>query len=986
MYKRTEIKKLGLLTLLPLLFFNWSFPDREMAIENQNTQLTEAQWVDSVYNAMSPEERLGQLFMIRAHSDLGAKHEAEVERLIKEYKVGGLLFFQGTAEKQAELTNRYQNVAKTPLFIAIDGEWGLGMRLKSSTMSFPKQLMLGAIQEEHLIYKMGLEIAHHCRRLGINVNFAPVVDVNNNAANPVINMRSFGEDRYNVASKGFQYMKGLQDGSVMACAKHFPGHGDTNVDSHHDLPIIRHSKKRLDSIELYPFRKLAQNGLQSMMIAHLSVPSIDSTPNLPTTLSPPTVDELLKKELGFEGLIFTDAMEMQGVIKYHGSGEAAAKALAAGNDIILLPTNIKSALGAIKKYVNDGKIDVSQIRESVQKVLRYKYRLGLTQTPVVEKKNLNEDLNNLYSLALKRKLIQEAITLVRDDEQLVPLSPNQSEDIVSISIGTGKPTVFQETLQKFVAHPQLQTGRDISEPKKKGLIDLLEKKKTVIVSVHDMSEYASRKYGISTGAQAFINELSERTNVILILFGNPYALKYFDNVGTAIVGYDDSEHSQDLMAQALNGVNAIRGKLPITASEKSPVDAGLERPALYRLGYDLPESVGMVTDSFKYIDSLMQKAIEDKSTPGAVVLAVKEGKIVFEKVYGHHTYSKRQAVKKDDIYDLASITKIAATTISVMKLHDDGLIDIHEPIGKYLPRLKSSNKEKLRIYDIMAHRAGLRDWIPFYQETLKGGGSNISPDPAFYKNKSSDKFGVPVTSSLFLRTDYVDSIWQKITKSPLGRNTDYKYSDLGFYLLADLVREVSGKPLNQYVEETFYKPMGLSSITYNPWEKDLLKKVPPSEDDKYFRKQAVKGYVHDMGAAMLGGVSGHAGLFSSAADLAAIMQMLMNGGHYGGQRYLSAETVKLFTTRHNKDTRRGIGFDMKQTNPREAQNVTSKCSDRTFGHLGFTGTCTWADPEHQLIYVCLTNRTFPSMNNYRWGRDNYRPRIHKVLYKALKKD
>lgn len=948
----------------------------------------EQHWVDSIFNIMSFEERLGQLMNIRAHSDKGPEHIAKVESLIKKYHVGGLTFFQGTPEKQVELTNRYQKLTKhIPLMIAMDAEWGVGMRFKSATINFPRQLMLGAIQDNRLIYDMGEEVANQFKRLGMHVNFAPVADVNNNPENPVINTRSFGEDRYNVAVKSYMYMKGMQDNGILGCAKHFPGHGDTDVDSHLDLPVIPHSKERLDSIELFPFRILAEQGVGSMMIAHLHVPIIDSTKNLPTTLSTHAVNGLLRDGLDFDGLTFTDALEMKGVTKHHGNGEVEAKALVAGNDVLTLPGDLSDAIAAIKRFMQEGLYTEAEMNRSVKRVLRTKYRLGLTQFKSISGTKVRADINNPKAKALKRKLIQNALTLVRNGNDLIPFKELDKLSIASLSIGTSSRTDFQKRLDSYKKMSHYQVGKEISSSKKQDLIQKLKDKETVVVSLHDMSAYASRGFGISKSAKDFIEALRQQTQVVLVVFGNPYSLKYFDNVDCVLNAYEENEDTEDLAAQALFGAFSIRGRLPVTASAKSQFNMGVTTNSLFRMGYDAPESVGLDGSLLaKNIDAVMKEGMDARAMPGGVVLVAKDGKIIFEKSYGYHTYSKKRSTRTSDIFDLASITKIAAATLSVMKLHDEGDINIYQPLSNYLTNLENTNKKDLLIRDIMAHRAGLTSWIKFYEQTISNPGKNPRPLKSFYKTKKTEGFSVPVTEKLFLRDDWPDSIWHQIRVSDLRSNTNYKYSDLGFYLMADLVKNQTGKPIDEYVQQTFYQPLGLETATYNPTEKFSVSRIVPTEDDNYFRRQKIQGYVHDMGAAMLGGVSGHAGLFANAQDIAIIMQMLLNKGYYGGKRYFKPETVQLFTTRHPDDTRRGIGFDMFQTNTSLSPNFSQRASHSTFGHLGFTGTATWADPEHNIVFVFLSNRTYPSMNNRKFGRMDIRPRVQDAIYDAMKQE
>ncbi len=967
--------------LISLFFFGFTLDKDDKKLTNNPDFAAESRWVDSLFNVLSEEERLGQLFMIRAHSNLGADHVAKVETIIKQFHVGGLCFFQGTPEKQAELTNRYQKLAtKVPLMISMDAEWGLGMRFKENAISYPKQLMLGAIQDNTLIYQMGREIARELRRLGVHINFAPVADVNNNPENPVINTRSFGEDRLNVAVKSYMYAQGLQDGNVMACAKHFPGHGDTDVDSHLDLPVIDHDMDRLDSIELFPFRVLAQHGIQSMMVAHLHVPVIDDRENMPTTLSEKALD-MLRYDLDYDGLIFTDGLGMKGVTKHHRSGEVEAKALEAGNDILLLPQDVNAAFRAIKKFVEEGKILQEDIDRKVKKVLACKYRLGLVAPQSVVEKNIRAELNSPQGKSIKRKLIKNALTLVRNQDGLIPFKRLDTLEIACVSIGSGKETVFQKTLQNYAKIKMLTTSKEISSSRHSRFLKDLAKYDVAIVSLHDLSSYASKGFGITSSAKKFISELNKVTKVVLVDFGNPYALKYFDELEWVLENYTEDEMAQDLAAQALFGAFPILGRLPVTASERSKFNTGVTTNELFRLSYDLPESVGLNAEILGQIDGIALDAVVQKATPGCVVLVAKDGKVVFNKAYGHHTYDKKIPVQATDIYDLASLTKVLATTLAIMKLQEEGKLSLYDPIGKYLPSLAGTNKADLIIEDILAHRAGLRPWIPFYEETVSE--KYKKPLPEYYSKTKKEGFDVPVTESLYMKADYVDEIWKQIRESELLSHRNYRYSDLGFYLMSEVIKKISGKPIDVYVEDEFFAPLGLSNTCYNPATKFAKETIVPSEKDKYFRRQKIHAYVHDMGAAMLGGVCGHAGLFANANDVAILMQLFLNNGYYGGEKYLDPATVKRFTRRHHKATRRGIGFDMKELSEQKDVNMAEMAPASTFGHMGFTGTVAWADPDNNIIYIFLSNRTYPSMKNYKLNKEDYRPRIQSLIYDAM---
>ena len=945
---------------------------------------TEQRWVDSVYRSMSEDERMGQLFMIRAHSDLGPDHVAEVVRQIETYHVGGLCFFQGTPEKQLQLTNRYQALSDLPLLVSMDAEWGLGMRLPDQTISFPKQLALGAIRNNQLIYDMGAEIAREMHRLGVNVSFSPVLDVNNNPDNPVIATRSFGEDRYNVTAKAYMYMKGLQDNGILASAKHFPGHGDTDVDSHLDLPVIRHDRARLDSIELYPFRALVRYGIGSMMAAHLQIPALDPRPNRPSSLSKPIVTDLLRKELGFTGLVFTDGLEMKGVTKHYQPGEVEAEAIAAGSDILLLPEDIAASFTTIKAYLADGRITSNQFEQAVRRILLSKYRLGLTKPRFPEEENLRADLNTAAAKALKQDLYEASMTLVRDREKLVPIAVPDAGKIVSLRIGQPEATEFTARLDDYGQITHITTGSKPTATERQQILQRLDANDVVVVSLYSEGSRFIEKVPIGPELLSLLNGVDGKAKLILTVFGNPYSLATLDKFGTVLEAYTRDEVAQDAAAQALFGANRITGRLPVTASKASPYNAGLETTANFRMGYANPESVGVDGEKLAAkIDVLAREAIRERATPGMVVLVARNGKVVFEKAYGHHTYDRKQAVSTDDVYDLASVTKVAATTLCVMRLVDEGKIDIDKPLGFYLPELEGTNKENLKIRAVLAHRAGLTSWIPFYKYTLTPG-RYPKPSSQFYRTAQTGNFVVPVTDKLYMNKVWVDSVWQRIYDSPLPNVGRYRYSDLGFYLMAKVVDRVSGLTVDEYAARHFYRPMGLESLTFNPLRSIDRDRIPPTEVDGYFRMTTVQGYVHDMGAGMMGGVSGHAGLFGSAHDLAALFQMLLQEGNYGGKQYLKPETINLFTSRYTGDLRRGLGFDMKQLDDDRGLNMAEDASSRAYGHTGFTGTCVWVDPVDDLVYVFLSNRTFPSMDNNTLNRLETRVRMHAAAYESLK--
>jgi beta-N-acetylhexosaminidase len=954
-------------------------------INAQNFTSHESYWVDSVFKTLTIDDKIGQLIIVRAHSDKGPEHIADVEKLVQKNKVGGLCFFQGTPEKQAELTNRYQHLSNVPLLVSTDAEWGLNMRLKSTVTSLPMMMMLGAITDNELIYEYGKELARQCKRIGVQLNYAPVVDINNNPDNPVINERSFGENTENVAAKSFMIMKGMQDGGILACAKHFPGHGDTNVDSHFDLPIINHTMKELDSTELVPFRVVSQLGISSIMVAHLSVPSIDPKPKTPTTLSSRTINGLLKDEIGFNGLVITDGLEMKGVTKYFKAGEVEATAIMSGNDILLLPESTPAAVSKIKEFIADGRISQSKLDESVLKVLHAKYSMGLFNRPNVIEQNIREELNSPELKNLKRKLVKAALTLVKNKNGIIPLNENNNYTIAALSIGSGSTTPFQNTLKNYAAMKLYNVDKELSAKEHSYLMNNLQNMGLVIISLHDMNPNAKKGYGLTESEKLFINELSKKTKVILVSFGNPYALKHFDKLDWIVQSYNEERLTQELTAQALFGVFEFKGVLPVSPSLKLKSGYGFFTKPRQILEYDTenPEAYGFNSTKLEKIDKIAEEVINSGSAPGCNILIVKDGVVCFQKAYGYHTYEKKKEVTTSDVYDLASITKIAATTVSIMKLSDEGKVNIYDFISKYIPELKGTNKENLIIRDIMVHQAGLQPWIPFYKNTVTGA-KDVMPSAPYYSSVCNDEFCVPVANEVFLRKDYADSIWKEIIISPLRGSKEYKYSDLGFYMLARLIKNITNRSIDDYTHENFYKPLGMGYTMYNPKGEIADSLLVPTEYDRYFRMQILNGYVHDMGAAMLGGVSGHAGLFSSAPNLATLFQMLLNKGTYGGKRFLSEKIITEFTYRYPGSSRRGIGFDMKEKDKTKMENQGNLAPNEVYGHTGFTGGCVWVDPLNNMIFIMMTNRTYPTMDNNKFISGDYRFKVQNTTYEALK--
>ncbi|HEY0978173.1 MAG TPA: glycoside hydrolase family 3 N-terminal domain-containing protein [Flavobacteriales bacterium] len=947
-------------------------------------------WADSVFTTLDLDARIAQLMMVAAYSNKDAKHVAEVEALVKDRNIGGLIFFQGGPSRQAKLTNRYQQLARTPLLIGMDLEWGLAMRL-DSTVRFPKQMTLGALQEDAGIEAMGAEIARQMKRLGVHVSFSPVADVNNNPKNPVINDRSFGEDRELVARKSIAYMRGLQNAGVIATAKHFPGHGDTDTDSHLGLPVIAHTRARLDSLELYPFQRMVDEGLIAMMVAHLEVPALDPTPGLPSTFSRPVVSDLLETEFGFKGLIFTDALNMRGVADKGAPGEIELRALMAGNDVLLFPQDPVKAIDRIRAAVDSGLVPREMIDHKCLKVLRAKEWAGLDRKQSVPLANIQAELATPDAMALRRKLYAQAVTVVRN-EGILPLQRLDSIRIASLVIGDKAHNKFQQALARYASITEFAVDKVLKPDSSKALLEKLKGYDVVIASVHGTSYRADKEFGVPQLTLDLLRRIDDQQPLVFTLFTNPYRLAtaYGSQRWDAIVTtYEENEDTQDLAAQAIFGGMAITGKLPISASSIFQIGSGFQLPAAVRLGYVTPEEDGIPAAALKPIDSIVQEGIAAGAFPGCQVLVAQDGKVIWDKAYGSPMYGSSAVVRNTDLYDLASISKVAGTTLALMKLADEGRIDVEGTLGDHLTELKAAypTHAAMKLSDILTHQAGFKAFVPFYKRIQEGSGYRSGVVQA----DSSATHQLRIGPGRYLQNTYTDSLVEWVLRTPLGKPGEYVYSDMGMYLLQRVVERVSGMPQDLFLRTRFYAPLGLTTMGYQPWKRFPLDRLMPTEDDKLFRKQQVQGDVHDPGAAMMGGVAGHAGLFSDANDLAVVMQLLLNGGTYGGVRYLQQSTVEEFTrcrfckpgTGPQADlNRRGLGWDKPQ--PAGKPGPACECvSYASFGHTGFTGTQVWADPADGSLYVFLSNRVFPDAENKKLSSMDIRTRIQEVVHAAV---
>ena len=952
------------------------------------------EWVETRLQGMSLKEKIGQLFIHTVAPQDTEPNRRNIRNAVKEYKVGGLLFSGGQLSTQVVLTNFAQEMAETPLLMTFDGEWGLAMRLKG-TPSFPKNRVLGCIQDNELLYEYGLEVARQCREIGVHVNFAPVADVDNNPLNPVINTRSFGGDPKNVADKVIAYSRGLEEGGVLSVSKHFPGHGDTNVDSHKALPVLNFSRERMDSIELYPFRQAIQAGLGGIMVGHLEVPAFSKKPASIST----EILSLLQDELGFKGLAFTDALEMKGI---SNNANLCAQTLIAGNDMLLAPRNLKRELDGVLNAVKNGQLTEEQITEKCRKVLTFKYALGLHQRQFVQLSGLEQRLNHPGVQQLMDRLEKAAVTVVSNDGGILPLDVDQKK-VAVLNIGMpAKGKAFCNQLKKYMQVDCIQAHPDSITSISKRLGNY----EKVIVAIH------TEKYA---AYQSMLNTLSARLPLVYVYL-TPMKRIYnkgnnWKKAAAVVMGHSGSVAVQHFVADVLMGRQKATGRLSVEVKDYRKPGEGvvvdLKTTKVYR-----PEDYGMNADVLARIDEIALEGIKAKAYPGCQILILKDGAPVYDKCFGTFTYGDSRKVTSDDIYDIASLTKTTATLLAVMKLYDQGKFGLTDPISKYVPVLQGSPKGRITIEDLLYHQSGLPGSWPFYREAI----NDSSYTGAFFKARldanhhqqvdrrlyvvdefkykdeyvsslRSEEYPLQVAEGVFVNPAFPKHILEMIASDEIPlRDRRYRYSCLNFVLLKEMVEQISGMPMDKYLDQEFYAPMGMQHTLYSPLSRFKPEQIVPTVQKDYLRgRKELRGYVHDEIAAFMGGVSGNAGLFSNAHDVGKVYQMLAEMGQYDGKRYLSLETCQLFMNRKSRLSRRGLGFDKPDAAPGKGP-----CADEAplevVGHTGFTGTCAWTDAKNGLVFVFLSNRIYPRPFDHKALMSlNIRPRIQQVMYQALMK-
>ena len=926
-------------------------------------------WAYEQLQNLSLEEKIAQSLMVATWPNKGESHQNEIDSLIEHYKIGGLIYFQGDWQNTKESIEHFQSKSDLPLLMGMDAEWGAAMRLWQLER-FPFQLTMGAANLPKQTEIIAQAIARELRLLGIHLNFSPVMDVNSNPENPVINFRSFGESALTTANLGTAMIKGMESQQIMSCMKHFPGHGDTDVDSHLDLPVVNKSLRELEIVDWAPFKMGRLAGASSVMMAHLNVPALDSS-GTPSSLSKKIIKEYLIDKLKFSGLIISDALNMKAVTDRYGAVEVVVKAYDAGNDILLYPSKIQESIVAIKEKVIAGEISEDVVNERCLKILKAKYHSIL--------KEINHKEIDPHALEYAKTAIHEkAITVLKNDGGIPIKEVNKR--IASVTVGI-KGGAFDERLETYANADYFHafSGDEV----KNRLLDTLSTYDVVVLNLHASSMLPSNNYNYPKGWKLLLEEFPTKPSSIVNFFGNPYGVdsdSYFNRINSVVLAFENSERAQERTAQLVFGAFQGKTKLPVSIANVYPEGYGVETPIASRLKYTVPEELGISRKKLAEIDSIAINGIKEGAYPGCQVVAAKDGKLFYQKSFGYFTYDSLKGVNNETVYDIASITKIASSTIGLMKLQDKGKFKLDSKLKDYLPDLTSDSPHKdIILKDMMAHQAGLTPWIPFYIKTVEDG----VPTPRLYSRVKNDSMQRIVADSLYILNTYEDTMYQRILSSIKRPRNKYRYSDVGYYYIKRIVEKLLNKGIDDYVTDSFYVPMGLKTLRYNPLNHYSKENIAPTEVDTYFRNQLIHGYVHDMGAAMMDGVGGHAGLFCNATDLASLMQMLLNNGVYGGKRYLSEEVIKEYTScQFCPNNRRGAGFD-KPVRDFDGGPTCKLVSLSSYGHSGFTGTQTWLDPEHGINYVFLSNRVYPSGENWKIVKMNIRTEIQRVIYEAV---
>ncbi len=899
-----------------------------------SSQKADSLQVETILNKMSLREKVGQLFVVSADGYFENRQSdafLHLQHAIQDEHIGGIILFHGTVYGQAMLINKLQQMSTIPLWVTEDMEFGSAMRVNDGVRFIPP-MGVAATGNVNFAYQSGRITALEAKALGVNQIFAPVVDVNNNPANPVINVRSYSQNPDTVAKYASAFVRGVSSEGVIATAKHFPGHGDTHVDSHIGLPVVHYGYQHLDSLELVPFRRLIDQGVPSIMTAHIAFPKISGNPDLPGTLDPDIIKGILRDSLDYHGLVITDALNMGGVSENYSPAKDAVMAIKAGTDLLLMSPDVHTAINAVVDAVHDGQLTEQRINRSVRKLLMMKVKQGLIFNPFIDLDQLDQTIHATDNEIVSREIARKSITLLRNRHDILPIDPQRYPRVTVIAMSDDKygetGDILARRIRKY--HPDVRfhifDDRTCAADLHNVYRDVRWANLVIIGSfIHVQT---GKNLEFNALQRHFLSRLPRyHKRTVMIAFGSPYVLSNLPGADVQVCAWSSSNEQVEQTVPALFGASTIDGHLPTSIPPNYKIGDGLTLPKTIVRFSDIPEEAGFNRDSLYRVDQIMNKAIDDSVFPGGVVTVLRNGIVAYCKGFGYQTYQKMVPDRKNDIFDMASLTKVVATTSCVMKLYQEGKLNLDDHVSKYFPEYSKGEKAKITLKNLLTHTSGL------------------PPDNLLTKKNTKSP----------------QAFMQDVLNTPLMNppNTKYVYSDLNFIIMGAIVQKVTGMPLDKYAESNIFAPLGMNHTMFNPLKKRPWLKhiIVPTEIDTIYRHELLKGIVNDERSYYMGGVAGHAGLFSTGPDLAAYAQMLLNGGTYNGVHLYKPSTIHLFTTKESDISDRGYGFDLKT--PEGFSTAGQLTSDKTFGHLGFTGTSMWIDPTRNLAIILLTNREFP---------------------------
>ncbi len=911
------------------------------------------QWVQTALDTLTLEEKISQLLFLPIYSTSDHQQVQGIENLARSHSLGGIIFFQGQMSSMQKQIDRLQQTSGIPLLVGLNAEQGLGSTL-DSTWIYPNLQTLGAIQDLSYLEKAGAAIARQCRSAGIHLNFAPLISVGHNGQKYTASS-GFHNQPIQSIQQGLAYMKGMREHGLMPCFQ-------------------RITEKKTA-------QKSAQ--LRGTLLVHTGAIDQIDIPPISTLRPNQTTSVLLEQAFQLEGLVFSEPLSEQTSFPNLG-----VNALQAGNDVIFAPDDVHRTIREIRRAIDQGVLSEETINQKAAKVLQLKYHAGLDASVTSDTTSLSVLPWQHSPRLLKQQLFEQSVTLVRNERDILPFKVLDTAQFASVIISDSPKKVqhFQEYLDQYTYFTHYTFPKTSDRFDYEQAYQRLRRYDQVVVAIHEPQLTKDRV--IPKKTMAFLKFLHEETNVTLVFFGNPERMAQFSRFSTLLCAYESDSLMQKVVPQVLFGAVAAQGRLPIKITDGLAEGTGVITQPLQRLRYSFPEEVLIHPDSLNRIDSLANESIKEKMTPGCQVLVARQGSVIYQKSYGYQTYDSLSPITNQTIYDIASVTKVAATVQAVMLLHSQGAFSLDDRFSYYLPELKNTNKARITIRDALLHRAGLRSFVPFWLFTTDDDG--LKPD--LYRNYPEQNFTHPITVGLYGAPSLKDSVWNWTIQSELRRyrgrlppwkpTYNYRYSDLGFYMLHRLIEKITDQSLDEFLSQNIYDPLGLRTLRYRPLCQFSQEEIAPTEEDTHFRNTLIEGTVHDEGAALNGGVAGHAGLFGTANDLAILMQMNLQEGYYGGQHYFPSGAVKMFAQRPYNDSRRGLGWD-KPEHFHDGGPTAPEASLSSFGHLGFTGTSVWADPKYDLVYIFLSNRVHPSARNTKLLTEGIRTKIQSVIYQAM---